>query len=324
MIHLTAEFTPANLLYCAGVAETTMGHLRRADREKGRNQLAKAAQHVKAVIQQGRQGQSEIDLAVALIYQSDLYREMMKFDHARRSAQEAHSIFKLQSSQEQRHNEAVAAYSLALAWHVLGDERAAGKWYRTARQTFQAAREYWAIQPDPPRYRTCTRMSQWVERLRDSLGAEEKPAPPYHSFLVPAWLSQDTDTFLAAKLAVVGYVVDQSVTIDGQSFRLDPLTGGVVIFTTGEYRIFQVPDEIHAAIDAQKGDYVLVRRTGQANLNVPYYVVEAATGPVFGRFERGVSDAVQNPFVSIDARLIGKIVDDLPIYYPLALLTPEP
>lgn len=328
MIYLTDELLPSNLFHCDDLREPVRRLLERARQYQERGDLVEAercAQAARTSSQETR-GQIEppgtrVEQAAALLHLTDIYRQMGRPGPALRFAHEAYDILRRQPGLAQRDSEALAAYSLGLIHHLLGNDVQALNWYQTASRLTALAQEYWSAQRESERLRLCIRLRQWLANLEDTL-TDTAEAGGLHSIIIPTQVIGGSGSFFIAQVG--GYILGQRLSIGNQLFQVEPYADDYVALLEGEeYQVFEVPAAACAQLGAQKGDYVLGRRMREVEPGAPYYVVDAASGPLFGRFEADPTDPAGFRLVSLDARVIGGLGDaELPCYCPVALLKP--
>jgi len=322
LIYISDEFVPSTL-FClkpSGVAD----YLERTAclcHEMG--DLLEAERCAQQVRDESRASQLHVEHTAALILLSDIYRERGNLGTALRYAQEAYDIVKCQAGEDQRHNEAVAAYDLGLIHHLMQDDVRAANWYQTARELFGAAQRYWARHKEKEKMRACTWMEQWLGALCDFL-ARKEGFVGFRSILLLSALVIGR-RFSLARWGVDNGQLDPNLAIEGDSFYTVP-PGGMGFQPGKEYRIFRVPEQVCNQLGFQEGDCVLGQRTGQqGSPGKPYYVVERNVEADFARFRRDPATGE----ISFECLVTGQIIggwDDpyLCIYSPLVRLSSTP
>jgi hypothetical protein len=324
MIYLTAELAPSGLFYIDTPFGPVQQLLESARECCGNGDLKRAERCARDAWECSREARAHVERAAALIHLSDVYREAGKLGPALRHARDAYAILQRQPGLAQRHNEAVAAYSLGLIHHLLGNDADALNWYQTAQRLFELAGEYWATCNERARRRTCTCLLWWIRSLSGCLVRARERDGFCSTVIFPARLMGGEDgVFSLVELRVAGRVLGQQLTIGERAFRVCTSDGeGVVIEDEERYRVFQVPEPVCPHVGAQQGDHVLVQHTTQEEPDLPYCVVEGEAGAEFGRFRR--DEAGEVVFESlVSGRIIGGLGGDgLPFYRPVALLRP--
>ena len=324
MINLPSKLTPSELLYCEELP-TFIDELLQSSRSRRREgRLSEAERCALDVVEVSQEPGTIVSQAVALIHLADVHREMGKLGPALANCQKARPIFQRQPSRDQRHNEAVAAYALGLAHQLLGSEVDALRWYREAGQLFERAREDWATVNDLAQVETCTRVKHWVETLSKYLTAvRTRPGVSLSNRIwVPITLSESKEPgFAMAELEIDKYTIERRLTVNGKSFRVQPLKGNRRISLAAGVECYglEIPDAARASWGASKGDYALVVRGKDADREGPG-VLETLSGPEFGNFARGADGKIN--FIRTDAKVIGgeDIGEDLQVGYITALL----
>jgi len=296
MINLPPKLTPSELLCCEELA-TFIDELLQSSRSLRREgRLPEAERCALDVIEASQEPGTNVSQAVALIHLADVHREMGKLGPALADCQKARPMFQRQSSHCQRHNEAVTVYALGLAHQLLGSEMDALRWYREADQLFEG-----------------------VSRTDANLAAR---------IWVPIVLSEGEEPgFAVAELEIDRYTVGRQLTVNGDSFRTQPLKGNrrVSLAPGIECYALRIPDEARGLLGANEGDYALVVREKKVRQEGPG-VLETLGGPEFGNFER--DDAGKINFIRPDATVIGgdDIGEDLQVGYisPLSPLFRPP
>jgi tetratricopeptide (TPR) repeat protein len=326
MINLPPKLTPSELLSCEELPPFVDELLRGSRSRRREGRLTEAERYALDVIEASQEPDAIVSQAAALIHLADVHREMGRLGPALADCERAHPIFQRQSPHCQRHNEAVAAYALGLVHQLLGSEMDALKWYREAGQLFERAREHWATVNAQARVETCIRIRRWMETLSEYLTVARTRIGVNLSnrVWVPIILSEGGEPgFAMAELEIDEYTVGDQLTVDGESFRMQPLKGGRRISLAPDVECYArgIPDEARASLGASEGDYALIRREGGPNQEGPG-VLETLGGPKFGNFER--DDKGNINFIGSGARVIGggDIGEDLQVGYIAALLRP--
>ncbi len=262
-----------------------------------------------------------VEQADALLLMSDIHRRRKNLDAALSDGQEAHRLLSNQPAQAQRFNQAVAAYNLGLLHHLQDHIADALYHYQQALQLCTVAQTFWAAHKDRTLFQHCAQFQDWVQTLIDSLLDREESSGQKTTDLLPTRLPNGHWSLLAVTTREPsGYVLDQHLAIDHQSYRAYALRGSSVVIPAGsESRIFEIPETACRQIGAQPGDWVLAQQTEEKDPTIPYYVLQAAGGPEFGRFKRTSAGNVVFESTAT-GRTIGDI--DFPVYFPLALLRP--
>jgi tetratricopeptide (TPR) repeat protein len=269
---------------------------------------------------------TNISQAVALIHLADVHREMGKLGPALADCQKAYRFFQRQPSHYQRHNEAVAAYALGLAHQLLGSEMNALKWYQESDELFERVKDDWTTVNALAQVETCTRVRRWMETLSEYLTAVRTRTDTSLAtgIWVPIVLSEGEEPgFAIAELEVDRYIVGRRLTVNGESFRVQPLKGTrrISLVPSVEYYALEIPDEARKPLGASEGDYALVGRGKNADKEGPGGL-ETLGGPEFGKFTRDAEGTIN--LIRSDATGIGgeDIGEDLQVGYITALLKP--
>jgi len=324
MINLPLTLTPSELL-CRDELPPFIDELLRGSRSLRREgRLSEAERCALDVVEVSQEPGTIVSQAVALIHLADVHREMGKLGPALADCQKARPIFQRQPSRDQRHNEAVATYALGLVHQLLGSEVDALRWYRVSDQLLERAREDWATVNALAQVETCTRIRRWMETLSEYLTAvRTRPDVNLSNRIwVPITLSESKDPgFAMAELEIDRYVVRRQLTVNRESFRVQPLKGKrpISLVPGVEYYALEIPDAARGSLGASEGDYALVVRKKDADREGPG-VLETLSGPEFGHFERGADGKIS--FIRPDAKVIGgdDIGEDLQVGYVTALL----
>lgn len=327
MIHLPPNLVPSALLYRESLSQTACQLLDEAEEHRQLGNLQAIEHELSKLRRSSQKRQMHIEHAAVLICLTDIYREDGRLGPARRCAHKAYTIFRRQVNSAQRHNQAVAAYSLGLIYHLLSEAQDAADWYRTALRMLELACEHWAQRNMGKQFADCKELERWVRALDECLYHEDEHNG-FRSILLPALvLGEEKNSLSVAELDVNCYHLNQRLIIGDRVFQVKTLLlngklglPGQLMLKGEEYRILSIPDEACSELNVQEGDHVLVQRTDQADPNVPYYVVEGAAGPVFGKFSRDPSTGE----ISFKNVVTGRIIGDVRfVYAPIALLRPE-
>ncbi len=324
MIYLEPSLEPSFLLYEQDIPPFLQRLLRQAEEHQRAGDWERAIRCIEEVRQYGQEGRSSLEQSLALVHLADVYRAMGRLGPARRYAHQAYTIFHGQVSRPQQHNEGVAAYSLGLIHQLLGDYGDAQRWYHTARQQFEVAREYWASRNERDLIHTCVQMDRWLEALSEYVtSAQTRPALGRAGLLwMPIPLDGDEKRFAVAELDVDKLVLGREVVINGQTFRIQPLKGNrrVSLSLGSEYSALEIPQEAFGSLQAGKGDYALVvweeaRRKGPG-------VLRSLGEPSFGDFERDSGGEVSFTSYKSGRQTVigGNGEEDLKAGYIVALL----
>ena len=326
MINLPPQLTPSELLCCEDlppfIDELLQGS--RSLRREGR--FPEAERCALDAIEASQEPGTNISQAVALIHLADVHREMGKLGPALADCQKAYRFFQRQPSHYQRHNEAVAAYALGLAHQLLGSEMNALKWYQESGELFERVKDDWTTVNALAQVETCTRVRRWMETLSEYLTAVRTRTDTSLAtgIWVPIVLSEGEEPgFAMAELEIDRYIVGRRLTVNGESFRVQPLKGTrrISLVPSVEYYALEIPDEAREPLGASEGDYALVERVKGPDQVGPG-VLETLGGPEFGNFERDSEGNIN--FIRPDAAVIGgkDIGKDLQVGYITALLKP--
>ncbi len=325
MINLPSQLTPSELLYCDDLP-TFIDKLLQGSRSLRRKGRLPDAERCALDAIEGQEPGASVNQAVTLIHLADVHRDMGKLGPALTNCQKAYRIFQRQVSRYQRHNEAVAAYALGLAHQLLGSEMNALKWYQEAEQLFERVKDDWAAVNALNQVETCARIQQWMETLGGHLTAAW--TQPDTNLATRIWVpiipsGDDGGGFAMARMEIDSHIVGRQLTINGESFRVQPLMKGqqISLASDVEYYVLKIPDEVHRPLGTHEGDYALIVRRKNADKEGPG-ILETLSGPEFGSFKR--NDEGNINFVRPDAEAISgqDIGKDFQIGYIAALLKP--
>lgn len=261
-----------------------------------------------------------LDLAIVSLCLSDIYRETGRILSAISMASQAYEIFQRQPSPAQRHNEAIAAYGLALLHHGAKDYAAALRWYETARRTFGEARRYWLGQNMRKQAQQCEQSEQRILFLSRLITAPAPFSPPVIFLHLYA-----EDRFLFP-LDGKGYRLSHRIVLDDRAFQVMPPPGTREVIWEQDAPIglaVPIPDPICPQVGAQAGDLVLAQQCATPDPNAPLWVAFASNQSTlyFGQFQRQPDGTMQ--FQSMYPRIIGgspPSYDDF--YRPIGILRP--
>lgn len=324
MIYLTHDTVPSSLLYLGEEVDLCHRLLQRSRKYREIGEWDRALKAAQEAQSSSCSRNTKALRAAAFLHMADVYRERGQLGPALRCARDGYEIFSYQASLTQQHNEAVAAYSLGVIHHLLGNFTDALNWYQLANEKFEAAARYWGTGRMLSYIEICERMQAWIRSLGNCLVDEEE----IPRFILPAKLMGEDDVpFAPVRLPIRGYLLAEDVIIENRAFQVRGLRGGPVLLPAHRScRIFEVPEAAQPFVGAEEGDYVLMQRTSsdrvQANPRVTCGVVEGDAGAEFVHFRRDASGNVNLESMST-GRVIGGGEDkDLPLYSPLALLKP--
>lgn len=306
MISLPLSLTPSELLCCEELPPFIARLVQsvRSFRVEGR--LSEAERCALDALEGSQEPGTNVSRAVALIHLGDVHRDMDKLGPALTDYRGAYRIFQRQSSSYQRHNEAVAAYALGLVHQLLGDNMDALNWYQQSVELFDRVKEHWAAVNALAQVKTCTLLQRWMETLREYLTAARTRVDAGASghIRVPVIPSRDDeDGFAMAELEIDEFMVGRQLTVDGDSFRVQPLKGTQRISLTPDAQCYalEVPHEAREALGAHEGDYALIIRGDAADREGPG-VLETLGGLEFGNFER--DDESKIKFIGLKTALV--------------------
>jgi tetratricopeptide (TPR) repeat protein len=327
MIHLPLHLTPSELVCCEELPSFVDDLLQSSRSLRKQCRIPEAERCARDSLEASQEPSTKSSYAVALIHLADLNRQVGKLGPALAECQRAYRIFQHHVSRYQRHNEAVAAYALGLVYQLLGSDMDALRLYRESDQLFERVKEDWAAVNALTQVEACTRVQRWIGTLRGYLTTAQNRANTNHltGIRVPIILSDSEEIrFAVAELDIDEYVVARRLTVNGESFRMQNLTGTrrISMATGVEYYALEIPAEAHETLGASEGDYALVRREKSPNQVGPG-VLEMAGEPEFGSFQRDDEGNVH--FVRSDATVIGEedIGEDVGVGYIIALLKPS-
>jgi hypothetical protein len=243
------------------------------------------------------------------------------------NCQSAYRIFQNQSSSQQRHNQAVAAYALGLVYQLLGSDMHALKWYQEADDLFEKVKGNWIAVKALDRIKACNHVRGWMETLGQYLTSERARADDNlgNRIWAPIILADgEKPKFAIVELGIDKHVISRQLAVNGNSFRVQSLKGRrVSISPDDECYAVRIPQGAFSSLGATEGDYALIVRGEVPDESKGLVVLETDGGPEFGEFRR--DEAGQINFKRIDATVIGgdNIDKDWQIGHIAALLKPE-
>jgi tetratricopeptide (TPR) repeat protein len=327
VISLPPQLTPSELLYYErGEVFPFIDDLLQASRSKRReNRLSEAEHCALDAINASQDPGSYNSRALGLVHLADVRRDMGKIGPALADYQEAYRIFQRQPSRRQRHNQAVAAYALGIANHLLGNELDALKWYQEAESLLETAKKNWDDVNAKSQIEVCSRAQAWLRTLKEYLTAARTHPNMGNAvcICVPIIVSGDGEReFSLAELKVEQYVLERYPEIDGELFQLQPVEENqpVNLKPGTECYALEVPIEAREPLGASEGDYALVVRGKVVDREGPG-VLGVLSGPEFGSFRRDEEGRIK--FISFKAAVVigsEELADDFEVGYIAGLL----
>lgn len=324
MIHLQITPMPSTLLYLGEDKRLpAIQILQQAADLLGEGNLQKAESLIQEALYVACQRRHPLEQPLALLYLSDVYRETGRPGPALRMALQAYEAFQRQPSLPQRHNEGIAAYTVGLAHHTMGNFAEALNWYTTARQMLAIARDYWVASKKDRWARRCARTEAWIACMSDVLVASDRPTGR-PTILIPVWPG-DGDSPSVVEIEIEGYLPGNQLRVNGRVAQMiEPpgLKSSGPLILDQDSRVFPIPDSVCSQIGARTGDYVLAQRESRPS-DAPYYVVETDAGTDFIRFHRQPDGSVAAESMTAGRSIGGSAPPDPPLYRPVAFLRPR-
>jgi hypothetical protein len=220
------------------------------------------------------------------------------------AAEEACEIFADWPENQQRHNQAVALYSLALIYQLLGSEKKAWHNYELACDAFTVAARQWRDRHEMDRHGKCQEMVDKIRRQIDFIAnarAGRGSVSVQRPMLLGSWPPDASPLELdraVLDVEVKRVIVDMNLRVNGRTFVLTQLRGGnprdLVIEPDAYYRILAVPDDFaHRVPQFHGAGYALVR---QDRPSLAFGVVSDADdldAIPWGEFERDEDGNIQ-------------------------------
>jgi tetratricopeptide (TPR) repeat protein len=311
---LRSEFAPSSLVYYEQAPLEAQSLLRDAHSFSLKRDWSEAERCALGAQDICRKAVTYAGSAVAQVHLAEIYGQVGELGKAMEQCKIAYQVLNSQPARIQRHNEAVAAYAMAILYelHILGSGAQTLHWYEKALCQFKTAQEYWASVNDMSQHRICKVIHQWIEkRKRQIANFETRKQAKLPTFNVRQLDSEGTP--FAKEDSFQGYIVDSNhVWIDGTTYYLH--AGRLPERGNGEryyYFALRVPEDHWAVSEAQAGDYVLIRQQWWVNgeqlaeQGRPGVVWEPGSGWLEVNFKRGRDGKVR--FHHPHPRIIGSL-----------------
>lgn len=272
---------------------------------KGGN-LEEAERLMQEALEVARRGHHPIGRGMAALSLSNIYWGTGRAPLARDLARRARDVFSQQAGPDQRHNEAIATFNLALVHHLTGDHFAALNGYHAALELLDTARQYWVTHNQNERVLQCNQLKVWIQHLMERLITSEPHERSLTLFLPIGLMDGSTATLWGE------YARDTSVLLDGKTLQVIPLQDPLVL--TADCCVFPTPPQVWQEIRppaGQAGDYVLTL-PGDPLPDDPFYVVQDSQVTRFIRHSDG-------KVIYQHVRIIGGMGPKT--YRPIAFLT---
>lgn len=232
---------------------------------KGGN-LEDAERLLQEALEVARRGYHPIGEGIAALSLSNIYWGTGRAPLARDLARRARDVFSQQAGPDQRHNEAVATFNLALVHHLTGDHFAALNEYHAASELLDTARQYWTTHHQNERVRQCDQLKVWAQHLMERLITSE-PHERSLTLFLPIGLMDGSTARLWGE-----HARDTSVLLDGKTLKVIPLRDPLVL--TVDCCVFPTPPQVWQEIQppsGQVGDHVLTL-PGDPLPDDPFYI----------------------------------------------------
>jgi len=291
MIRLPAKLIPSELLHLDGLPPFVADLLERSRTNQRQGQLSEGEKEARDAFEASQGVGGQVGKALSLIHLSDVHLATGNLGAAMREARQAYRLFASQPLRHQRHNEAVAAYALALAHHALGDRADALRWYQRSDDLLEQAKDHWSTLRATSNYSRCKRAQRWIRALSKALTRAQLPAQADWgtSIWLPVILpeSDDEREVELAQLEVERYVVAGTLTLGDRTYRIERLEGQppISLPVEAEYYALPIPDDALSLLGATEGDFALIVQRKDAPQEGPG-VVETLSGVEFGHFVR--------------------------------------
>ncbi len=274
-----------------------------------RGNLEEAERLLQEALEVARRGHHPIGEGMAALSLSNIYwgtgRAPLALDLARR----ARDVFSQRAGPDQRHNEAIATFNLALVHHLTGDPFVALNEYHKASELLDTARHYWVMHHQNERVFQCDQLKVWVQHLMERLITSEPHERNLTLFLPIGLMDGSTATLWGE------HARDTSVLLDGRTLKVSPLRDPLVL--TVDCCVFPTPPQVWQELrlpSVQAGDYVLTL-PGDPLPGDPFYIVQDSQITQFIRQDGKV--VFENRPQSV--RIIGGMGPKT--YRPIAFLT---
>ncbi len=264
---------PASMLYPEGSRNFPVVRMvaRGLDLLKAGN-LEEAERLMEEALEVARRGYHPIGEGIAALSLSNIYWGTSRALLARDLARRAREIFRRQAGPDQRHNEAIATFNLALVHHLTGDHFAAINEYHAASELLDTAHQYWVMHNQQERVRQCEQLKAWVQHLLEKLFTS-RPHERSLTLFLPIGL---TDGATATLWGV--HAQDTAVLLDRKTLKMIPLRDPLVL--TVDCRVFLTPPQVQREIRSPfgpAGDYVLTL-PGDPLPGDPFYIALDSQG----------------------------------------------
>jgi hypothetical protein len=171
VINAPKNLSPSLLVNGEGISSIAQRLLRDA-REAFENQdWAQALNLARSANDLCQVSDETLGRGVAQIYLADFYCSVGELGRALEHCEDAYRIFARYATRAQKHNRAVAAYTLGCLYRLqpFADEETILRWYKEALDQFVQAQEYWVTQNAKAYVEKCRRASEWLERQRERI-----------------------------------------------------------------------------------------------------------------------------------------------------------
>jgi len=292
MISLPLQLTPSELLWDDDIPPfinqllQTSRHLRRE------GEFQEASRCARDAMKAGQKPAKKSIQAIARMHLADARREMGRPGPALDDSQKAYYIFQRQPSRYQRHNEALATYSLGVIHQLLGNDMDALKWYQQADVLFDHVKPDWESKRANDRISQCTRVQCWMRKLCSYLTSERARKEAnldsrVWCALMPTEDEAKRENLCMAELMIKNYVIEDEMLIRGQRYRVHPIDDpeALRLRPGNTYYISPIPEKARGELGAAPGDYAFVVRQQSIDREGPG-LIETKTSTHFGAFKR--------------------------------------
>lgn len=290
MIGIPTEFAPSALLYYdqgPAPVQTLLEKTRAFQRRREWSQAERCAVDARGLC---RENFDHPGTAAAQLHLAEIYGEVGELGQAIEQSLAAYELLSRQPAQVQRHNEAIAAYTLGILCErrLFDSERRALYWYQKALQQFQEAQEYWASRNERSQFELCQRIREWIEnRCRQIV--ERRSSHPLWQAAFDIWRLESAETPFTRNGALRGYIIsDRRIWVAGTPFKLR--SGKLPRPDDGErYYHFGVSvlKDQWAILESQAGDLALIRQQWRVDQERMGIVWQPGDGWVAVGFKRG-------------------------------------
>jgi len=312
MICLPPPLTPSSLLYCRGMAQSAERLSKECLEISAEGELKEIEQLALNAEELHKKKGDWLGCATALLRLGDRCRQVGELGPAREYCEQARRLFSQHSFKpEQRHNEAVATYTLGLVNQLLGDGQEALYLYEQAQALFERAKRHWRVVGNKQLDKKCELASLWINKLMeyisDVLSRGDTTALQYSVFICP-WPSDINRLApLLADLDIEECTIAQRGRMGDKDFELCPINGMTLTLKRGEeYYVVEVPKQGVPDLSVQEGDYVLVQQAGE--IRRAGRAMNTEKEPLFYQFVRQADGSVQ--FIPVDPDEPPRIIPD--------------